>query len=225
MARSKKEVEAIMSGMGVFSAIISNLVELVKRFGGTMENIYRLATPEGFETLEAVAQLIVSGVAEIKNEFLNLISTDHSLILDACDGSEIIAGSEDMFKASIDSDFVNWGADELGASTLETPVEVHEMIKNGTFAQLFGSLSGDIDKLCLTQAQIKGFVRKYRQWLRNDGSATFFLFKSYGNFFVAYVDVNSCGRLYVRVLRFEYDYVWHAEYRHRFVVPQLAKTL
>lgn len=221
MARNKKEVEAIVSGMGVFMAIISSLVELVKKFGGTMESIYRLATPEGLKTLEAVARLIATSAVEIKNEFLNLIST-HSLILDACDGSEIIAGSEDMFEAGIDSDFINWGADEPGYPTLETPVEVHEMIKNGTFSQLFGSLSGDIGKLCLTQAQIKCFVRKYKSWLRTDGYATFFLFKSHSHFFVASVHVYSGGGLGVDVFRFEFDNVWFAEGRPRLVVPRLA---
>jgi hypothetical protein len=57
--RSKREVEKIVSGMGVFMAIISTLVELVKKFGGTMESIYRLATPEGLKTLEDVARVIV----------------------------------------------------------------------------------------------------------------------------------------------------------------------
>lgn len=218
--RNRKEVEAIVSGMGVFMAIISSLVELVKKFGGTMENIYRLATPEGIKTLEAVARLIVDDVAEIKNEFLKLISAGHSLILDACDGSEIIAGSSDMFEAGVDSDFVKWSANELGAPTLEMPVEVHEMVKNRTFTQVFGSLSSDINKLCFTQAQINGFVRKYKSWLRTDGYGTFFLFKSHGHFFVADVCVDSDGRLGVHVLRFEEGFVWNAEGRRHLVVPQ-----
>ncbi|MFA6160038.1 MAG: hypothetical protein WC678_03040 [Parcubacteria group bacterium] len=161
----------------------------------------------------------------VKDIFLNLISAGHLLVIDACDGVEVIAGSDDMFEAGIDSDFKDYKADELGQATGETPVEVYEMTKDGTFTQLFGSLSGDISKLCLTQAQIKGFVRKYKSWLRTDGYGTFFLFKSHGHFFVARVGVNSDGRLGVGVLRFEDDYVWDAEYRHRIVVPRLAETL
>jgi hypothetical protein len=56
---SKKDVPAIVSAMGVFTEIISSLSKLVAKFGGTMENIYRLATPEGGETLEKIARLIV----------------------------------------------------------------------------------------------------------------------------------------------------------------------
>jgi hypothetical protein len=64
--RSKTEVEAIESAMGVLSSIIHSIVELVKKFGGTMENIYRLATPEGSETLEKIARLIVGAAEEAK---------------------------------------------------------------------------------------------------------------------------------------------------------------
>jgi hypothetical protein len=222
--RSKKQIEAIASGMGVFVSIISSLVELVKKFGGTMENIYRLATPEGSATLEKIAQIIVGEgeVEKVQNDFLNLISAGENLILDECDGSAIIAGSEDMFEAGIDSDFVSWGANEKGMSTSETLVEVYEMAKNATFAQMFGSLSADANRLCLNQHQIKNFIRKYRSWLRTDGYATLFLFKSNNQFFVALVYLNSGGRLYVRVDRLEDDGVWCAENRNRLVVPQLA---
>lgn len=222
--KSRKEVEAIASAMGVFMAIISALVELVKKIGGTMENIYRLATPEGSETLEAIARIIVGGAEKTQNAFLRLISGGETLILDERNGSEVIPGSEDMFKAGIDSDFVRWEANQKGRATGKTPVDVHEMKGDGTFAQLFGSLNADVRKLCFTQHQIKNFIRKYRNWLRKDGYATFFLFESNGNFFVARVDVNSDGKLDVNVYRFEHDDVWDAGYHLRIVVPQLAVT-
>jgi hypothetical protein len=158
----------------------------------------------------------------LETKYLKLISADENLILDACDGSEIIAGSDDMFEAGIDSDFVKWGANEQGVATVETPVEVHELVKNATLAQMFGSLSADVSTLCLTQHQIKNFIRKYRSWLRADGYATLFLFKSNGSFFVARVNLHSDGRLYVYVYKFDDDHVWDAEDRYRIVAPQLA---
>jgi hypothetical protein len=63
-----KNVPAIVSAMGVFTSIISSLAELVKKFGGTMENIYRLATPEGSETLEQIARLIVGAAKDAKKK-------------------------------------------------------------------------------------------------------------------------------------------------------------
>ena len=222
--RSKKEVEAIVSGMGVFVAIISSLVELVKKLGGSIEMIYRLATPEGSKTLEAIARIVVSGAAKAQSQFLKLISGGVSLTVDAVDGTEILADAKekDVFSGGIDSDFINWEADEPDRSTVETPVDVYEMTQDATFSQMFGDLSSDVRRLCLTQHQIKNFVKKHRSWLRTEGYATFFLFESKGHFFVAFVIFNSTDKLNVDVNRFEYSSVWHAGSRHRLVVPRLA---
>ncbi|OGY46146.1 MAG: hypothetical protein A2731_01585 [Candidatus Buchananbacteria bacterium RIFCSPHIGHO2_01_FULL_39_8] len=153
--------------------------------------------------------------------FLRLISGSENLTIDSVDGSETLVEANDVF-AYIDPDFQNWKADETGVTTVETSVRVYEMVKDATFAQMFGSLSEDAEKLCFTQAQIKGFVRKHCQWLRSDGYATFFLFRSHNHFFVARVRVASGGGLLVGVDRFEHSVVWHAGNLHRVVVPQLA---
>ena len=159
-------------------------------------------------------------IEEIK--ILELISGGEMLTIDAVDGSEVIPGSEDMFRAGIDSDFRNWKADESGQPTKETSVAVYEMVADATFSQMFGSVSTDLGKLCFTQHQVKNFIKKYRNWLRADGWATFFLFKSHGHFFVAYVNVHDVGRLYVNVSRLENGLVWSAGHRRRVVFPQLA---
>jgi hypothetical protein len=216
--RSGKEVEAIVSAMGVFSSFITSLVELVKKFGGSVENIYRLATPEGNETLEAIARLMVSKTG---SRILKLISGGESLIIDATDGIETLADAKGLFD-SIDPNFKNWGADERGNATVETPVGVYEMANNATFVQMFGELSLDAGDLCLTQDQIKNFARKYRGWLRTGGYATFFLLESRGQFFVADVLVDSGGTLHAVVDRFGCSDDWCADVRHRVVVPQLA---
>jgi hypothetical protein len=158
----------------------------------------------------------------IKETFLRLISSEEALGLDAVDGTETLANAKEMFTGGIDPDFVNWGADEKGKATKETLVDVYEMEKNATFSQMFGELNSDVRKLCFTQHQIKNFVKKYRNWLRTDGYTTLFLFESKGQFFVADVRFNSRDELYVSVDRFENDFVWRAEYRHRVVVPQQA---
>ncbi len=61
--RSKKEVEAIISGAGLFMDLVIILVAAVKKFGGTMGQLHKLVTPEGRETLEKVAR-IIAGFAE-----------------------------------------------------------------------------------------------------------------------------------------------------------------
>jgi len=155
---------------------------------------------------------------EVKNEILKLISAGENVAIGPTDGTEILAKAKDIF-TWIDSDFVDYGADEPGQATLETSVRVYEMAKDATFAQMFSSLSSDLDRLCLTQAQIKSFAKSHRNWLRSDGYATFFLFKSHGHFFVAGVFVNSYGELEANVGRFEDGNVWGAGGRGRVVVP------
>ncbi|MFM7088394.1 MAG: hypothetical protein ACKOW9_02600, partial [Candidatus Paceibacterota bacterium] len=140
-------------------------------------------------------------------EYLKLLSGAETLMLDALDGKETLATAKETFPSGIDGDFKNWGTNKPGVATKEQAVDVHELVKDGTFAQMFGSLGTDLDKLCLTQSQIKNFCKKHPQWLRQNGSATFFLFKVEDQFFVALVGVLSDG-LFVFVYRFERDRVW-----------------
>ena len=186
-----------------------------------MESIYRLATPEGKETMEKIARFIAEKEEKAKEIFLKLISGGESLTLDAVNGTETLVDAKDVF-AHIDPDFKNWGADEKGPETGETAVDVYEMVKDATFSQMFRKLNVDARKLCLTQHQIKNFVKKHRNCLRTDGYATFFLFESKGNLFVADVDFDSGDKLHVDVGRFEILDVWGAENRHRVVVLQPA---
>ncbi len=156
-----------------------------------------------------------------KEVYLKLISGAETLFLDECDGQSTIADSKNIFY-SIDSNFKNYGANEKGIATPKIPVEVYEQVKDGTFSQIFGSMNSDLDKLCLGQSQILNFIAKYKNWLRSDGWATFFLFKSGRKFFVALVLLDSDG-LHMGVDHFDYDDVWLAGYRYRFVLPQLEK--
>lgn len=155
------------------------------------------------------------------NPTLHLLSFGTTITIAPCDGTETLAQAKDVFPSGIDSDFKNWNLDKPGIKTGETRVQVHELVKNADFATMFGSLGTDLNKLCLTQHQIRIFCKKHRNWLRPDGDVTFFLFKGNNEFFVAYVGVNS-GGLFVNVYRFEHDSVWRVDVRHRVVVPQLV---
>ena len=160
---------------------------------------------------------MIAEMAENIMGYLKLISGAETLILDATDGTETIAKSKDTFNGYLDSDFCNWNLDVPSQPTKEQKVSVFEMTKNGTFSQIYNGLSSNLDSLCLTQAQIIGFVKKHRKWLRADGYGTFFLFKRDEDFFVAYVLVNDDGSLDVSVIEFSDDFVWHADNRHRVV--------
>jgi len=127
-------------------------------------------------------------------------------------GKKLIQNSK-LF-GCIDPDFIGWEANEPKGKTQEQQVDVLEMTENATFEQMFDK------KQVLTQEQILYFIKNHKDKLRSDGYATFFLFESKGNFFVALVGFDFGDSLYVSVWRFEHSYVWDAGDRHRVVVPQ-----
>ncbi len=157
----------------------------------------------------------------IQQPILRLVSGGQALVLDETDGTDVIPGAKDLFPAYIDSNFVGWGADEASGPTPERPVKVYELARDVTFAQMFGSVSTDHGRLCLTQSQIIGFVRKYYKWIRTNGYGTFFLFKSSGELFVASVGLNGSEWFGVSVSRFGRVSTWSAGYGRRVVLPQL----
>lgn len=130
-------------------------------------------------------------------------------------GKKLIKDQKKLFNY-IDSDFEGYGANKIGTPQDKTDLAVLELTENMTFKQMFTNPEG----MALTQEQIIFFIENNKDKLRDDGYATFFLFKSGTAFFVANVDVNSDG-LRVYVCRFVHDGVWGAERRRRVVVPQL----
>lgn len=157
-----------------------------------------------------------------KSDILRLLSAGETITIAPCDGTQFLAQANGTFPSGIDSDFKNLELDKTGNVTGETAVAVHEMVQYATFAETFGSLGSDLNKLCLTQHQIKTFCENHSKWLLiDDYYATFFLFKENEQFFVARVNVKSDG-LYVRVSRFGYDGVWSVGSQHRLVSPQLG---
>jgi hypothetical protein len=155
------------------------------------------------------------------NKCLRLISGREQLILGQTDGNDTLARATDVF-SYIDSNFKNWACDVERQATEQAPVQVYEMVENVTLHEMFGGFGVEADRLSLTQAQIKQFVKRYPDWLKKGGNGTFFLFKVGSEFFVAAVYFFSDGRLGVRVRRFSLDRIFLAKKRHRLVVPQLA---
>ncbi|MDI6820628.1 MAG: hypothetical protein QMD65_00410 [Patescibacteria group bacterium] len=198
--------------------VLSRLFKEVKKLGGTEDVFYSLKDES---KIQEIARILVGKAEKKILQFLRLISAGESIILDSVDGSETLYDATDVF-AYRDSDFKNYGANKKGLRTEATPVQVYEMVKDATFAQMFGSLSSDLNALCFTQSQIKNFAKKHRHWFKTDGCSMFFLFKSNNQFFVTYVYVHSDSTLDVNVNRFENGNVWNAEFRYRLVVPQLA---
>jgi len=161
----------------------------------------------------------------MNNEYLKYITT---ITLPACAGNRTISNDgRNLFTGYIDPDFKSYGANIPGGPTPEMTLDVFEMIpgKNGDFRTLFGSVSSDPTLLTLTQDQIVTFTERHRDLLRQDGYATFFLFKGEDEkLFVASVTFGG-GLLRVRVFHFSYGFVWRGVYRHRLVMPRLQNLV
>ena len=186
------------------------------------ENFHRDVLAKGDKIAATVMTSVKTKVAELVEQtfgVLRRILRDQHIVVAATDGKTTLAKAKDVF-VYIDPDFKNYGCDGASAATSEQPVEVYEMMKDADFRTIFGGFGENLDRLCLTQDQIKAFCRDHRDKLRTEGYGTFFLFKVRGEFFVAGVDVHS-GGLHVGVGRFSYSDVWSGGGRHRVVLPQL----
>jgi hypothetical protein len=155
----------------------------------------------------------------MSDDCLLLISGSERLVLNQTDGQETLARAAAVFRY-IDSNFKNWGCDLPGLPTKETLVQVYEMARDSSFREMFGSFGVALDSLVLTQAQIKQFVARYRDWLKKGGNGTFFLTKVGNEFFVLAVYFFADGSLGVRIRRLTLDRVLRAEKRHRVVSRQ-----
>lgn len=189
------------------------------------DNIQRIqGDPRLSARVKDFVKNLLAELAENISGIVKLISGAETLELDETDGKETIAKAKDTFPGYIDGDFKGWGCDVKSEPTKKTQVSVYEMIKDGTFAQIWNGMSNDLNSLCLTQSQIIQFVQKHRKWLRTEGYGTFFLFKVRNEFLAADVSFDGYGRPGVGVDRFSSGYVWDAGRRRRVVIPQLTPT-
>jgi hypothetical protein len=210
-------------GQGLELAIIIEkaLIGAIKKHNSNAQKVQELIEKPGpiFKSLED----LLAEKIETKSSILKLISGSEKIMIEASDGKATIARAKNTFKSYIDNDFKNWGLDTPGLATPEILLDVHELIQDANFSQIFNSLNSDLDRLVLTQAQIIRFCEKHPTWLNQEGNATFFLTKVNGEYLVVRVSVLSDG-LGVSVGRFGYGGVWNAGYGPRLVAPQLMSS-
>lgn len=214
-----------------------------ERLGVILDVTNKVSGHEGEQWKARVAVTLREGLDPIvvppkPPVYLRQLFVGETILLNPTDGTRTITQAEEVFPRGIARDFVNWDIGVPAQPTGPMPVGVHEMVKDGTFRQIYASLDCPLHSLCLTQHQITDFCVKHRDKLRGDGYGTFFLLKKEGepddqdgdennieaNLFVAYVDLDSDGRLSADVRRFSYGHVWSAECRRRFALPQLVPS-
>jgi hypothetical protein len=72
------------------------------------------------------------------NNCLRLISGSKPLFVNPADGQETLAGAADLFRY-IDSNFEHWNCNMVGPATKETAVQVHQIVRDSTLEEMFGS--------------------------------------------------------------------------------------
>lgn len=175
---------------------------------------------------------LLSDNAETKSSILRPISDGRKIMIEALDGEAQISDAKNIFKAFIHENFKNWGLDQPGPATAETLCDVSEITSSATAAQIFTSITSNLDRLVMTQAQIIRFCEKYPTWFDREGSATLFLTKVNGEYFM--VDVSkyvgcvvdasdlsaSSDGLGVNVYSLDDIGAWGGDRRHRVVYPR-----
>ena len=220
MEKSSQQDPSFGQGLELAGIIIKAIASVAKKTNTDLDRVQSVIGKPGviFQLIEGL--FVEDGKTKKNPSILQLISGGEKLMIEALDGKAYISDAKKTFKSFIDPNFKNWGLNQFGSATTETLLDVSEMTSDGTFVQVFTSITSDLDKIVMTQAQIIRFCEKYPTWLRQKGYATFFLTKVGGEYFVVGVDVCSDG-LDVLVYRLEGGRVWSGEYRHRVVSPQL----
>ena len=153
------------------------------------------------------------------NGFTKLISKEVEIFIDYCDGTKTIANSSKIFDLCIDGDFLKEDFNKTSKAKKRTQVNVFEVVKNSTLAQIFGSLyeNCDLDKLCLTQHQVSVFCKDNKNWLRGDTYGTLFLVKMEFNYYVLHVIMGSSRLAIHRYHLGDSDVKWQGACLHRVV--------
>lgn len=169
------------------------------------------------------------------DSILRLISGNETLNIEALnDGNCIKDAKPNPQYVFLSNNFFIFNLNKPSHATAEMLVEVHEIIGDGTFVEVFSSLSHSLDKLVMTQSQIVYFCRKYSYWLNKEGHHTYFLTKKGDKYFVITVNANekyfninevdapeSGMHIYVDPL-VEYNDICYGDVGHRVVSPKLT---
>lgn len=212
------------TGLGLIKTTIERVQNERSLFGSALKKLVNSSEEELKDFLERK-------IEKKNSNILRLIPGAESPVLKASDGSRLIYQATETFKSGIDQDFENWGLTKKGVAMPETKVQVHEMVSDANFLDIFGSLPGDWNQKFLTQNQIIDFCEQLPGWLKSGGSATIFLCKidetgqinekkPQSNLVAVRVHVRS-GVLAVHVNRLENGNAWYAKYSPHIVVPQL----
>jgi len=165
------------------------------------------------DMLVKAVQMLVTVPAEMRGTLVDLLEK-----VQGEDGKKCFAGLKKYLRGELVEKPIVYLRQLFTEQTItvgSTTVFVYEMVVDGTYSQIFGSL-GPNRRCWKDRAEVDEFCRLHHDKLRSGGYATFFEME--GSVLHAHV---RDGRLGVYASRFDDVYVWRAGGRLRVVVPQL----
>jgi hypothetical protein len=195
----------------------------VERLRVAHDLLKKIHSKEGGELFAEIKKLLYGKKRQAivaKKNFLEPIFEGERLFIGATDGTQNIAYAKDVF-GQIDPSFKKLKTDVSDQSRPRTLVEVNKLKKVATFLQMFGELNNDLHELCLTQHQIKSFVREHYNcvWL----CPVLYLFESEGKFVVARVAFTPNGSLMIHKYNVENKTKWSVNSGTWVVVPAIPQ--
>ena len=110
MARSKDDIRSVVSGAGLITDVFTKLTKEVTKQGGSLEDMHRLSTDAGEETIVEIAKLIVQAPGQVVH-----VTVDYT---DSLEGM-IAAGRYDWKNNDINAkNFPIQGAGNIAVSTI-----------------------------------------------------------------------------------------------------------
>lgn len=150
-----------------------------------------------------------------------LISKRHLLIIDDCNGEQILKDANDVFDDNGAAKIFELFETSTFTEAISAEVYGVPEKKALTYEQVFHSLSEDLDTLCLTQHQIIIFCKKYKSWLSKEDGVTNFLIKEKNIYMVVYVYIGSLGQLNLDITELNYDHKTPSiKKKCRVIIPQ-----
>ena len=147
--------------------------------------------------------------------FVKRLFSDERLTVGPTDGAPIVSAT-DVF-GSINHNFVDWGINDHGPLTEETPLAISKIVADGKLSEVLSAFGGDQERRYWWPSQVKEFSLQRRDKLRPRGGVTFFPLT---RMFVAGVVVMFNDELSVNVYRDDRDApIWSAKHGHWIVVP------
>ena len=168
-------------------------------------------------------------IRPVDTPFIRFIETAVGLMIPECDGS-LGLGKEGEVFMWVSENVKSWGYEKTRRATPPTPIRVGDLVKEGTFREIYRGFGRPLGRLSFTRHQLREFVTEHttREYLSKTGF-TFFLIREddtttgdeENDFFVAHVSGRSDRDLDLYGNRLEDDDVWNESYERRFVLPQL----